>query len=88
MIRKSFAMVYISKIKRVPLRFVLFIVLFIGISGCSEPWVKPYERQNLADPILAFSRHSLSDDLMNHVYSSREGARGAQGAGGGGCGCN
>lgn len=80
----------------------LKLILFIGVtsmlcSGCNslqgwilpdEPWVKPYERQNLADPIMAFGRDALSDDLMSHVYSSREAARGAEGSGGGGCGCN
>ena len=27
-------------------------------AGCSsiEPWVKPYDRENLADPIMAFTR--------------------------------
>lgn len=75
-------------LKRVNFKFAFSALFLIILSGCSEPWVKPYERQNLADPILSFSRHPLSDNLMHHVYSSREGARGAEGAGGGGCGCN
>ncbi|WP_196137438.1 DUF4266 domain-containing protein [Aliikangiella sp. G2MR2-5] len=60
------------------------------LSGCSsiEPWVKPYERQNLADPIMAFSRAPVSDNYLHHVYQAREGARGAEGSAGGGCGCN
>ncbi len=32
------------------------LLSLIGLGGCSsmgiEPWVKPYERQNLADPIM------------------------------------
>lgn len=74
----------------------LLIVLFslsVGagtISGCAEikPWVKPYERDNLADPIMSLSRHGYADAYMHHVYQAREGARGAEGGTGGGCGCN
>ena len=60
------------------------------LSGCSsiEPWVKPYEREHLADPIMGFSPDPVSSNYMNHVYQAREGARGAEGGSGGGCGCN
>lgn len=58
-------------------------------SGCAiEPWVKPYERERLADPIMSFSRGTLADKHMEHVRDVREGARGATGVQGGGCGCN
>lgn len=58
-------------------------------SGCSiQPWVKPYERERLADPIMSMSRDPLSDKSSVHVREVREGARGATGALGGGCGCN
>jgi hypothetical protein len=50
--------------------------------------VKPYERENLADPIMSWDRDPISSSYMLHVYESREGARGAAGAAGGGCGCN
>jgi hypothetical protein len=62
----------------------------IATTGCSgiEPWVKPYERENLADPIMAWNRDPVSSSYMLHVYEAREGARGASGATGGGCGCN
>jgi hypothetical protein len=50
--------------------------------------VKPYERENLADPIMAWDRDPVSSSYMRHVYDSREGARGANGGAGGGCGCN
>jgi len=62
------------------------------MSGCAitpiEPWVKPYERERLADPIMQFSRDSLSEKHREHVRLVREGARGATGVQGGGCGCN
>ena len=59
-------------------------------AGCSsiEPWVKPYERENMADPIMSFSRAPISQEFLDHVFESREGSRGATGAAGGGCGCN
>jgi hypothetical protein len=67
---------------------VLGAVLF-ALTACSiEPWVKPYERDHLADPIMSFDRDPVSTSYTGHVYEAREGARGATGAGGGGCGCN
>jgi hypothetical protein len=59
------------------------------LAGCTiEPWVKPYERERLADPIMRFSRDPLADKHREHIYDVREGARGATGVQGGGCGCN
>jgi Domain of unknown function (DUF4266) len=63
--------------------------LAVSISGCAvQPWVKPYERERLADPVMQFSRHALAERHRTHVYDVREGARGASGVQGGGCGCN
>ncbi len=65
------------------------------LSGCAvptvptlKPWVKPYERERLADPLMKLSRDALPDKHFEHVRSVREGARGATGFQGGGCGCN
>jgi len=59
------------------------------LGGCAiQPWVKPYERERLADPIMKFSRNSLAEKHNEHVRDVREGARGATGVQGGGCGCN
>ena len=59
------------------------------LGGCSiQPWVKPYERERLADPIMKFARDSLPEKHVEHVRDVREGARGATGVQGGGCGCN
>ena len=59
------------------------------LNGCAiQPWVKPYEREHLADPIMQFSREALSEKHFEHVRDVREGARGATGVQGGGCGCN
>ena len=71
------------------LRIVISLSLLFA-AGCSniEPWVKPYERANLADEVMKFDRNPVSDSYMNHVYEAREGARGASGSAGSGCGCN
>jgi Domain of unknown function (DUF4266) len=71
-------------------RLAAAALLLVAASGCSrvEPWVMPYERENLADPIMAWDRDPVSSSYMRHVYDSREGARGANGGAGGGCGCN
>jgi Domain of unknown function (DUF4266) len=59
------------------------------LGGCAiQPWVKPYERERLADPIMRLSAGSLADKHNEHVRTVREGARGATGVQGGGCGCN
>ena len=69
-----------------------FVTLFFTgvMAGCSnmEPWVKPYERENLADPIMSFTRDPVSAAYLHHVHEVREAARGAGSVSGGGCGCN
>ncbi len=69
---------------------VIYITLFsVTLSSCSiQPWVKPYERERLADPLMSLSRDPLSDRHRRHVFEVREGARGADLGQGGGCGCN
>lgn len=70
-------------------RCLLIIGLVAVVSGCGiEPWVKPYERDRLADPIMSLERDPVSSAYTNHVHEAREGARGASGSSGGGCGCN
>jgi len=66
------------------------LVAMLLLTGCSgvEPWVKPYERDRLADPIMSFDRNPVSGSYIDHVHEAREGARGASGSSGGGCGCN
>ncbi len=61
-------------------------------AGCAykpiEPWVKPYERERLAAPVMKASLNDLPGRQQDHVYTVREGSRGATGVQGGGCGCN
>lgn len=82
---------------------LFLITSALGLGGCGstfdettdaianwklEPWVKPYERSNLADPIMSIGRNPIALAYAKHVSESREGARGADGGAGGGCGCN
>ena len=71
-------------------RVLLVLAMAGGMSACSsiEPWVKPYERDRLADPIMFLDAHPVSSAYLYHVYEAREGARGGEGTAGGGCGCN
>ena len=71
-------------------RTAMLVVAALVLTGCGniEPWVKPYERQALADPIMSFDANPVSTAYLDHVFDAREGARGANGSSGGGCGCN
>jgi len=72
------------------LRRLLCIALLLCIAACTpiKPWVKPYERQKIADEIMSFGRDPIADSYLHHVFDAREAARGGDGASGGGCGCN
>lgn len=71
-------------------RIALSLTLLGMASACSgiEPWVKPYERDHLADPIMFLDADPVSTAYIQHVFEAREGARGGVGSAGGGCGCN
>ena len=80
----------------VRVRPVLMLLMAAGMlastAGCAikpiEPWVKPYERERLADPVMKASLNELPGRQQDHVFVVREGSRGATGVQGGGCGCN
>ncbi len=78
--------------KRNLLLTVVLLACASSLSGCADlgiqPWVKPYERNQLADPIMSWGRDPISTGYLGHVRQAREGARGAEGGAGGGCGCN
>jgi len=83
-----------SPVKSCAQRMTSMVLVAVGVGlllgGCSpiQPWVKPYEREHFADPIMSFNRDPVSGSYLEHVLESREGARGATGGVGGGCGCN
>ena len=54
------------------------LLSLLSAGGCSvEPWVKPYERQYLADPLMRFERDPAASSYTKHVYQAREGSRGS-----------
>lgn len=75
-------------LRKLPLGLALAGCILLQACSPIKPWVKPYERQNIADPIMSFSRDPIAEGYLSHVHDTREGARGADGGAGGGCGCN
>jgi hypothetical protein len=69
---------------------ILGAAALLAVTACApiEPWVKPYEREHLADPIMSIDRDPVASSYLDHVFEVREGARGATGGSGGGCGCS
>jgi Domain of unknown function (DUF4266) len=67
----------------------LALLMAVLGSGCAapQPWVQPYEREALADPIMRINRDALAAKNSAHVRDIREAGRGATGVQGGGCGC-
>jgi len=80
----------VSRALKLLIRVSLLGLITVSLTACVniKPWVKRYERGNLADPIMAFERNPASTKYIMHVYEARESARGAEGSAGGGCGCN
>jgi hypothetical protein len=76
--------------RALPLRLLLALAATCTLGACAmpEPWVKPYERERLASPVMRPQRDGLSAKHLEHVHDVREGARGGTGVQGGGCGCN
>ena len=75
--------------QRSSMTFAAALAVLALLGGCAapEPWVKPYERERLADPIMQWQGDLLAAKHSQHVRDIREGARGANGVQGGGCGC-
>lgn len=76
-----------SRIHSAGLISLLTIAALLGGCAAPQPWVKPYEREGLSDPIMRFNRDALAAKHSEHVRDIREAARGATGVQGGGCGC-
>jgi hypothetical protein len=57
-----------------------------GSVGCAK--VKPWERDVLARPDMAWEPDAQEATLRNHIYWSKEASLPGGSTGGGGCGCN
>ena len=65
---------------------LLASALLGAVAGCAP--VKPWERDVLARPDMAFEADGLEAKRRSHVFFSKEGSLQGGGSGGGGCGCN
>lgn len=68
------------------MKCILGVLILIAVVGCSS--VKPWQKGNLAKPIMAFNSDPLETQFRQHVYSSREAATGGTGVNISSCGCN
>jgi hypothetical protein len=66
-------------------RLILVATLLVN-GGCAA--VKPWERDVLARPDMAFEPDALEARRSDHIHYSKEASLPGGGAGGGGCGCN
>ena len=65
---------------------LLLVLPLCAATGCAA--VKPWERDVLARPDMAWEPDALEAKRSSHIHYSKEAALPGGGAGGGGCGCN
>ena len=58
-----------------------------ALTGCAARSVAAYEREHLADPIMAFQARAKKDARRVRAFEAREGSTGGVGGEGGGCAC-
>jgi predicted component of type VI protein secretion system len=75
-------MMQTSMMKRLRIAGLLCLLL----SGCAT--VAPYERERLASRDMELEGNPDMNAGKQHATAYREGSSGAEGASGGGCGCN
>ncbi|MCC6348266.1 MAG: DUF4266 domain-containing protein [Candidatus Eisenbacteria bacterium] len=73
-------------------RRVLLLILALAVAapmltGCAAHSVAAYERERLADPIMAFQARAAKDARRVRAFEAREGSTGGVGGEGGGCAC-
>jgi hypothetical protein len=62
-------------------------VLALAAGGCATVPVKPWQRERLVDPIVAFKAEAREDARKMKTFEAREGSTGGVGGAGGGCAC-
>jgi hypothetical protein len=63
------------------------LALALGVTGCATVPVKPWQRERLVDPIVAFKAEAREDARKMKTFEAREGSTGGVGGAGGGCAC-
>lgn len=74
-----------------PMRMLLPFVAIAASLPSACVTVKPQQRGMLSDPIMRFGGNEhdgIERAHVRHALDNREGAFGAEGVEGGGCGCN
>ena len=66
---------------------LLAAALCAPLTGCAVKGVSAYQRENLADPIMAFQTRAKRDARRIRALEAREGSTGGIGGEGGGCAC-
>ena len=61
-------------------------LLSAGCAHIQPP--QPWEKAELARPVMRMDTDPLEAEFFSHVYFSKEDSKGGDGVGGGGCGCN
>jgi len=64
------------------------IAVVVLLAGCAAQPVAPWEKGNLAKPIMQFDPDRLEARSDQQIFQSKEAASGGYVIGGGGCGCN
>ncbi|MFQ5641780.1 MAG: DUF4266 domain-containing protein [bacterium] len=64
---------------------LLLLLVVPMLSSCAV--VQPWQRGELADPIMIFDENPIDAGILEHHLDYREGSVGATGAQSGGCGC-
>ena len=73
---------------RSPTRTVLAAALLaLAACGCATVPVRPWQRERLVDPIVAFRAEAREDARKMKTFEAREGSTGGIGGAGGGCAC-
>jgi len=62
------------------------VPMLMLLAACAT--VRPYQREDLARPVMSLDPNLDQFSLYQHVLGVREGSVGGFGGGGGGCGCN
>jgi hypothetical protein len=63
------------------------LLLVLGLESCATVPVRPWQRERLVDPIVAFRAEAREDARKLKTFEAREGSTGGIGGAGGGCAC-
>ncbi len=76
-----------TSVTRAALLLLAAVLCAPALTGCAAKSVAAYQRENLADPIMAFQTRAKKDARRVRALEAREGSTGGIGGEGGGCAC-